>query len=366
MRRRRAGSPHRLTIALADPGREHRLVAHVFDSGRPGPRICLQAGLHGGEHAGIYLLTRLAHRLLATPGLRPVRGSLVILPLANPFGPHQMLLGEQAGRYALADGRNFNRGFQTAVPLAAELLPAIAEGLGGGRRMLRLAAEGGRSVLPLWRAALLALGASCDLVVDLHCDGESVLHAYAPARHPLLESLFRHLGVALVLEGTDGEAGAFEETLVLEASHIPGARRPLATTVELRGRADVGGAAARRDEAALLAFLAKEGMIAARAEPPVGEAPIWRPLSHVAYVAMPAAGVVDYRAAPGSRIAAGAPLATLARLDARGRPLLEAVTAPADGLMFARHHRRFLHAGEIVAKIAAETPRAGPGPLLPA
>ncbi len=56
----------------------YQTVYYVFDSGRPGPRVLVQAGIHGDEVAGIYALEQLRPRLRVHSGL------LIILPRINP------------------------------------------------------------------------------------------------------------------------------------------------------------------------------------------------------------------------------------------------------------------------------------------
>jgi hypothetical protein len=51
---------------------------HVFDSGAPGPKVLLQAGIHGDEVAGIFAL----EQILA--GIKVHSGTLIILPRMNP------------------------------------------------------------------------------------------------------------------------------------------------------------------------------------------------------------------------------------------------------------------------------------------
>jgi hypothetical protein len=51
---------------------------YTFDSGQPGPRVLVQAGIHGDEVAGVYALDQLLPRLQVRSGL------LIILPRMNP------------------------------------------------------------------------------------------------------------------------------------------------------------------------------------------------------------------------------------------------------------------------------------------
>ncbi len=50
----------------------------ILDSGRPGPRVLVQAGIHGDERAGVYALEQLLPRLRVHSGL------LIIIPRLNP------------------------------------------------------------------------------------------------------------------------------------------------------------------------------------------------------------------------------------------------------------------------------------------
>jgi hypothetical protein len=51
---------------------------YVFDSGEPGPRVLLQAGVHGDEVAGIFALEEIL------PRIKVHSGSLIIFPRMNP------------------------------------------------------------------------------------------------------------------------------------------------------------------------------------------------------------------------------------------------------------------------------------------
>src|SRR5260370_42036449 len=50
----------------------------------------------------------------------PINGEMVIVPVANPIGLGQGVDGVHLGRYELATGQNFNRGFFDHAPALAE------------------------------------------------------------------------------------------------------------------------------------------------------------------------------------------------------------------------------------------------------
>lgn len=59
------------------------VFAHVIDSGVPGPRVLLLAGIHGNEINSIEILRRTIEDNFY---LKLIRGSLIIIPLLNVYG----------------------------------------------------------------------------------------------------------------------------------------------------------------------------------------------------------------------------------------------------------------------------------------
>ncbi len=56
-----------------------------------------------------------------------VRGSITLVPAANPIGLSQTLMGRHEGRFQFSDGVNFNRGYPD---VAGEALDGLADRLG--------------------------------------------------------------------------------------------------------------------------------------------------------------------------------------------------------------------------------------------
>ncbi|WP_241826860.1 succinylglutamate desuccinylase/aspartoacylase domain-containing protein, partial [Streptomyces graminilatus] len=108
----------------------------LVNGSRPGPRVVITAGVHGGEFTPIDAVVRLAERL----DPREVHGQVIICPVANPPAVYQ-------GRLNISpvDGVNLNRVFP---------------GDPSGGPTERLAA---------WLFTHLLDGA--DVYVDLHCGG---------------------------------------------------------------------------------------------------------------------------------------------------------------------------------------------------
>lgn len=55
------------------------IIMHRFEAPEPGPLALVQAGIHGDEIAGVHALESLLE-----DGLRPARGTLLVVPVMNP------------------------------------------------------------------------------------------------------------------------------------------------------------------------------------------------------------------------------------------------------------------------------------------
>jgi predicted deacylase len=88
------------------------LSVHVIHGRRPGPTVFVSAAIHGDEIIGVEII----RRLIRTPQLRSIAGTLICIPVVNTFGfiSHS--------RY-LPDRRDLNRSFPGAASgsLAARL-----------------------------------------------------------------------------------------------------------------------------------------------------------------------------------------------------------------------------------------------------
>lgn len=76
------------------------LSAHVIHGRTDGPTVFVSAGIHGDEVIGIEIV----RRLLSTPNLRTLKGTLIVVPIVNSFG------FINRSRY-LPDRRDLNRSF---------------------------------------------------------------------------------------------------------------------------------------------------------------------------------------------------------------------------------------------------------------
>jgi predicted deacylase len=347
------------------PGVSVELQSLHFGTPGRGPKATLQAALHADEIPGLLVAHHLRARLAALEAEGRILGEVVLVPVANPIGLTQRVLQAVQGRFDLASGENFNRHYAdlfdtVAAQVEGKLTFDATHNVALIRDALREAAAAlpARSALESLRRTLLGLSIDADIVLDLHCDSQAVLHLYTETSvWPQVEPLARFLGCEAALLAEVSGDHPFDEacsTIWPRLAARFGSDTPIpsacvAVTVELRGEADVAHGLAERDASALLDYLAWQGVIAgaaARLPAPRCEA---TPLAGSIPVSAPHGGVVVYLGELGARVAEGERLADLVEpMTGLVTPLL----SPVDGVFYARETRRFVPAGAGVLRVA--------------
>jgi predicted deacylase len=328
----------------------------------------VQGALHADEIPGMIAAVRLRDRLLAEAAAGRIAGEIVLVPVANPIGLAQRVLGGPIGRFDLSDGQNFNRGFPALTDGAATRLEGRLDANADANRIrvaaaLRAELDTRPAATPAehLKATLLGLALDADIVLDLHCDSEAVVHLYtltrsADAVAPLAALLGARATLLADVSGDDPFDEACSRPWAELQDRFPD--RPLgagctAVTVELRGQADVDDALADADAAAILAYLRLAGALSGpRPVLPRAACPA-TPLTATEPLAAPVGGIVVFRREAGALVAAGDPVADI--VD----PLTGATTtvpAGTSGVLFARAAGRFAHPGKRLAKIAGAEP----------
>src|SRR5260370_9982450 len=85
-----------------------------------GQKIYIQSSLHADELPGMLVTWALRRKLAVLEAAAKLRGEVVVVPVANPIGLNQHLLGQMIGRFETNTAHNFNRNFHH---LAAPVLP---------------------------------------------------------------------------------------------------------------------------------------------------------------------------------------------------------------------------------------------------
>ncbi len=350
------------------PGAHHHIQVLRFGTPGAGPKAYVQGALHADEVPAILVAQQLRRRLEALQGAGQLTGEVVLVPCANPLGLSQQLLGQHHGRFDLRDGGNFNRGFPD---LSATVLDAVRNHVGADERhntrLIRAALRDlvgkreARNSAEDLKNRLLGLAIDADVVLDLHCDTDAVMHLYAlTPQAEMARELGTALGAHAVLLATESGGSPFDEActrpwyqLQQALPGVPIALACFAATVELRGEADTCHALAGKDADALVEFLRLRGVVAgpAGALPDALCAPT--PLAGSEPITAPHAGVVVFLRRSGERVSAEEPIADL--VD----PLSGAITTlfcTGAGVLYARCGSRWAHPGKRLAKIAGTSP----------
>ena len=370
----------RISLPSLSPGTRRELTVHRY--GKPGarPRAYLHAALHADEHPGLLTLNHLVRMLDAAHD--PIVGEIVIVPIANPIGLSQQLHGYLVGRFDFSGGLNFNRGFPDLSEAVAEAVEGrLGDDVRANARTIREALATvdlpRDSELKALRAVLLGLSMTSDIVLDVHCDLEALVHVYASRYHrDIAVELGADLGAPVVLLEEVAGGNPFDEANAglwwklrdrLSDDRIPLAC--FAATVELRGQADVSDELAAADAANLYRFLQRRGVIGGDPGPlpqPLCEP---TPLDGTDVIAAPAAGLVVYKKRLGDLVEAGEAVADIVDLVADD-PLTArtAVLSRASGVLFSRQVQKLVAPGTSVCKVAGaeKLPHRKAGNLLEA
>lgn len=354
-------------------GGQRQLTSFHFGQPGVGEKIYLQAGLHADERPGMLVLHYLKRLLSQAERRGEIQSEIIIVPIANPVGIAQVLLNSGIGRFDLVSGRNFNRDFpDLAHCVQRQLGPLAFSDEQDARQKIRRAMVDALQELPALsevdavRQHLLMLACDADLVLDLHCDDNAILHLYAdPAWRESVEVLARFLHIDTVLLSQDSGGGSFDEACGLPwhrlAAHYPNlAPACLAVTVELRGQQDVSHSLASADAERIYQYLQYRGaIIGQRADIPQRDV-IMLPFAAGEIVNAPASGLLLLLRQPGDWVAKDEMVAEI--ID----PItdtVQAVRAKAGGIIYASRRAPFVTLGAEVMKIAGKTPYAGGGGL---
>ncbi|MDQ2821748.1 MAG: M14 family metallopeptidase [Pseudomonadota bacterium] len=347
----------------------------TFHFGTPGarPKVYIQASLHADEVPAMLVAHTLRGQLEQLDKEGKIPGEIILVPSANPIGLSQVVHGAPFGRFDLSTGVNFNRSYKH---VADDLKQSLAGKLGAdAAKNIALVREHALASLAAWvpkdntselKKLLLTMAIDADIVFDLHCDNEAVLHLYCGT--PLAEQvqpLSALMGAYALLVARESGGDPFDEACSrlwwdLSAHFGPSVALPpscMAITVELRGEMDVTYALAQKDSDALLQFMARNGAVDIPVLPLPEALSQPTPLEGVQPIAAPHSGVLVFLKKLGETVVAGDAIADLVN------PVSGTVTtlrAEHPGVLFASTAHRHLLRGMNVCKIAsAEGLRTG-------
>jgi predicted deacylase len=356
-------------LSGSPPGTRREVVSAHYGPQGDARKAYVQASLHADELPGMLVAQHLQQRLAALESEGRLRGEVVVVSAANPIGLAQTVLQKHQGRFDLGSGENFNRHypalFETMLPRLQGRLTANAQAnTAVVRALLRelIAEQKVASEVESLRQTLHGLACDAEIVLDLHCDSEALLHLYtSTALWPEAEALARFTGAEASLLADESGDNPFDEACAQIWRQLRdefGARFPiplacLSATLELRGERDVSHPLAMRDADALIAFLTHRGLVG-------GALPVLplllnpaTPLAGTELLKAPASGLLVFVRTLGDRVRAGDVIAEL--IDPVSGEL-HTIASRIDGLFFAHESQRYARAGSSVAKIAGAVP----------
>jgi predicted deacylase len=359
------------TLPSASPGSSRQI--EFIHYGNPGqrPKAYLQAALHADEIPALLVLHKLIGLLDRADENGEIIGHIVLAPIANPIGSGQHFLGELSGRYDLSSGINFNRDH---IDLTEEIAGIIEKLLSDDKETnTRLIRETALKILenktPLDEVSALknklAINAiDADIVLDLHCDWQSVMHIYTGTPiWPEARALAAYLGAEVSLLAEVSGGNPFDEAisglwwaLAARFPDFPIANACMAATVELRGKADVQESVAEQDALALFYYLQSRDVI--DGQPP--GLPALRypatPLDGVEKIISPFAGVVSYNKQPGELVSPGEVVCVVFDITQYDTEKARVeLTASIAGVMYSRRLDRLARPGQVLCQIAGKS-----------
>ncbi len=345
-------SKRTIQLPSMTPGTARQIAVHRFGKAGARPKAYLQAAIHANELPGAMALHHLMPMLVEADRRGLIKGEIVVVPTVNPIGLAQLAGNNHLGRYEFLGRENFNRNW---FDLSGEVAERVGSRLGANVQdnialiraaaLQALGAMKPQNELQTLRVEVMKLSIDADIVLDLHCDLDAVLHLFMSRRDwpGAAGSLAADIGAEATLYNDpypqaltfSGVNGALWARL---ADRFPNAAIPqacLSATVELRSQHDVNHPLGESDARNLYRHLVRRGIISGRAGklPPLKAEPT--PIAGMDVGYSPAAGILVYLVPKGAWVHKGTPVCeVIDPADARGPKARRQVLARTDGILF--------------------------------
>jgi uncharacterized protein len=365
MQRRRNVLLNRTPLPSSTIGTQREIVSLTFGPPDAERKVYLQASLHADETPAMLAAHVLRDRLLALEAAGKLQAAITLVPVANPIGLNQHLLGQFFGCFDLNGGANFNRGVARPAGICERLEGRLGHDETSNKRLIQdamrasLDAARPASEFDALRLTLLKLSCDADIVLDIHCSLEAVVHLYASeAAWPRMEALARRLqsGAQLLFGGA--ELGLFIDWTRLAWADVkarfggeyPVGEGAVSAIIECGGERDVSYESAEHHAQAILAYLADQGAIreTVAALPALRHPATPQAASEHFYAAC--SGIVVYRANIGDVVRAGDPVCDIVDPISGESTTLRSQNR---GVFYMRRAIRFVTAGAEVGRVTA-------------
>lgn len=337
----------------------------------PGAGRCyIQGSLHADELPGLLVVHHLIKMLDEAEANGRVLKEILLVPYANPIGLSQILMGSHIGRFNFDTGVNFNRDWMDIIP---QVKVAIKDKLSPDDvnhnvKTVRDAIYAEASAKPelklekVMKKELYKLSCVADIVLDLHCDTEAILHTYTHTRTwPHMNDLAFELGSNCTMLAEDSGGNCFDESNSCPWSAVadafPSFPIPMqcqSVTVELRGERDVTDELAVKDAAALFRFLQRRGYIAGgESLIPITTEMASYPLTGVEMIEAIVPGVACWKKHIGDIVNAGDILGEIVNIEDPDAPRTPVITKQS-GVIFGVRPHALVRPGQIIIKVAGK------------
>ncbi|HET7772820.1 MAG TPA: succinylglutamate desuccinylase/aspartoacylase family protein [Burkholderiaceae bacterium] len=356
-------------MPIQTPGTHREVISYHYGPTGSGRKVYIQGSLHADELPGMLVAHCLREQLAQLEAAGELASEIVVVPVCNPIGLAQMLLHAPIGRFDFGRGENFNRHYPDLFEaVKARVAPTLGSDARVNTGLIREAIRTELALVPAvselsgLRKTLLSLAFDADIVLDLHCDSEAVMHLYTlTPLWPRVEPLARLLQARATLLATESGDSPFDEACSqiwwrLQAAFGP--ENPVelgcaAVTVELRGTRDINLDIAHSDARAIIDYLRLEGHVVGAAPelPPLAAEAT--PLAGSATLSAPISGVLAFLKAPGDMVASQDVVAQV--IDPLSGEKAD-IVSHTSGVMYAREARSFVTQGTDICKVAGRVP----------
>ena len=361
----------KITLPVFSAGTTRHLLIHRWGKGLNG-KAYIQASLHADEIPGLLVAHHLIRLLEEADIQGQITGEIVVVPFANPIGLNQHVFDMHMGRHFLETGENFNRAWpDLAAGVSGRVASSLTDNAQTNVALIRDAIRAEIAALtPLredeaLKKSLLAEAADSDIVLDLHCDSDSVMHLYLgsplwPDARDIAAELGSHVQLLAEVSGGnpfDEACGGIWWALANRYPDHPIPPACLSATVELRGESDVADEYAAKDASALFRILQRRGFISGDPGPLPQLLQDATPLDGVDTIEAEAPGVFACRVKAGDVVEKGALLGEIVPLDDPTAERIPVITRTA-GVVYGMRRHRFVRPGQVIIKIAGPEPLA--------
>ena len=297
-----------------------------------GPKVYIQANLHGAEIQGNAVIYQLLQRLKSVE----IRGQITLVPLANPIGLNQKSGEYTLGRFDPVTGANWNRMYFHDLSFLDTFVDTYIDASDEriytefAIKINQLLSDAFHQPLGLKTGqhigyALQQMAQDADYVIDLHTGPMSAKHLYVP-EYAKDSALYFNVPHVLIIpnhfDGALDEACFVPWWSLSEAFAKKGRQLAVkheAFTLELGSQESINMNAALQDVESIFSYLSHKKMFVEADFSPAKMARFGCYLENYKTVFAPRGGLVEYHARYGEVLPAGSPLVSMLNVERFGQ-----------------------------------------------